>query len=386
MGLCILMTLDIISRFVPMEENTVPKVYGKEYTKKELLDRVGDMSQIAGVKRMTLSEGREAGVDVVEFRVGEGFSFYVLPGRGMDITSAEHNGRSLAWRAAAGESSANFFEPEGLGWLRNFPGGLVATCGMTYAGAPCEDLGEPLGLHGRMGNTPATNVWVDAEWVGDDYVMWAQGKVREARLFGENIVLTRKVSAVMGSNKIMIDDVVENVGARKVPHMMLYHINGGFPAVDEGSLLVSPTKSATPRDAEAEIGKETYNIMDAPTFGYAEKCYYHDLGSEPDGTVLTALINKNLPGGENFGFYVKYNINELPKFTEWKMMGNQEYVVGMEPANCWVEGRGKERERGTLKFLKPGEKAEYHLEIGVLTTPEEVVQFEKRVELMRTNG
>lgn len=364
----------------------MPKLYGKDYTKKELLDRLGDMAQVAGVRRMTLAEGRESGVDAVEFRVGEGFSFYVLPGRGMDITAAEHNGRSLAWRSAAGESSANFFEPEGLGWLRNFPGGLVATCGMTYAGAACEDLGDELGLHGRMGNTPASNVWVDAEWVGDDYVMWAQGKVREARLFGENILLTRKISAVMGSNRFSIHDIVENTGARTVPHMMLYHINGGFPAVDEGSLLVSPTKSTTPRDADAEENKENYFIMDAPSAGYKEKCYYHDLGCEPDGTVVTALVNKNMADGGCFGFYVEYNINELPKFTEWKMMGNQEYVVGMEPANCWVEGRAKERQRGTLMFLKPGEKAEYHLEIGVITSTEEVIALEKRIEAMKTKG
>lgn len=364
----------------------MPKIYGKHYTKNEILDRVGDMSQIAGVRRMILADGRETGVEVVEFRAGEGFSFYVVPGRGLDITTAEHNGKSLAWRAAAGESSANYFEPEELGWLRNFPGGLVATCGMTYAGAPCEDLGDKLGLHGRVGNTPASNVWVDSAWDGDDYVMWVQGKIRESRLFGENIVLTRKISTIYGSNKIYIDDVVENVGARRIPHMMLYHINGGFPAVDKNSLLISPTKSATPRDADAEINKENYFIMDEPTVGYAEKCYYHDLAAEPDGTVITALVNKNMPDGQAFGFYVKYNQNELPKFTEWKMMGNQEYVVGMEPANCWVEGRAKERERGTLKFLKPGETAEYHLEIGAITTNDELIELENRIKLMLKKG
>ena len=65
------------------------------------------------------------------------------------------------------------------------------------------------------------------------------------------------------------------------------------------------------------------------------------------------------------------------------MNGTREYVVGMEPANCKVEGRNKDRERGILQFLKPGESREYHLEIGVLTTLDEVAQFEKLVESLK---
>jgi hypothetical protein len=165
--------------------------------------------------------------------------------------------------------------------------------------------------------------------------------------------------------------------------MILYHINGGFPAVDTGSLLVSPTRSATPRDADAEMDKERYYHNDAPTIGFKERCYYHDMATDSDGFTYAALINKNMPNRDQFGFYVKYNKNELPKFTQWKMNGTREYVVGLEPANCWVEGRAKERERGTLQFLKPGETREYHLEIGVLTTPNEVAEFEALVESLK---
>ena len=38
----------------------------------------------------------------------------------------------------------------------------------------------------------------------------------------------------------------------------------------------------------------------------------------------------------------------------------------LEPANCLVEGRDKDRQRGLLQFLEPGESREYMLEIGVL--------------------
>ena len=361
----------------------MPKLFGKSYTKDELLERVGDISQIGGARQVKLVGGVQDGVNAVEFRTGSGFDFLAVPDRGLDITIAEHNGRSIAWRSAAGEVMPSMYDEPGLAWLRSFPGGLMTTCGLTYAGAPCEDNGEPVGLHGRFSNTPASNVWVDGEWEGDEYRMWAVGKIRESRIFGENLLLKRKVSAVLGQNKFWIDDVVTNEGPRRTPHMILYHINGGFPAVDAGSLFVAPTKNVQPRDVEAEEDKEHYYRNDPPTRDFKERCYYHDMATDNDGFVYTALINKNMPNGGEFGFYVKYNKNELPKFTQWKMNGTREYVVGMEPANCWVEGRAKERERGTLQFLKPGESREYHIEIGVLTTANEVAEFVDLVESLK---
>jgi hypothetical protein len=61
-------------------------------------------------------------------------------------------------------------------------------------------------------------------------------------------------------------------------------------------------------------------------------------------------------------------------------MGVRNYVVGMEPANCSVLGRAAERQRGTLQFLEPGERREYHLEIGVLDSQEAIQRFEQEVQ------
>ena len=46
------------------------------------------------------------------------------------------------------------------------------------------------------------------------------------------------------------------------------------------------------------------------------------------------------------------------------MLGQGAYVLGIEPANCHVEGRARERERGTLEFLQPGEKRNFYLELA----------------------
>ena len=74
----------------------MPKLCGKQHAKESLLQRVGDLSQIGGVKRVELKDRNEAGVGAAEFRAG--FAFTVLAGQDVDISSAEHRGRSLCWR------------------------------------------------------------------------------------------------------------------------------------------------------------------------------------------------------------------------------------------------------------------------------------------------
>ena len=357
----------------------MPKLYGTYLPKEELLRKIGDISQIAGVKCCELTDGNERGVQAVDFRTGTGFRFTVLPGRGMDVSFAEHCGRPLCWRSSVGDVAASLFEPEGLGWLRTFYGGLVVTCGLTYAGAPCSDEGEELGLHGRIAHVPAKHVYVDGKWEGDEYVMWAQGKMRETRIFGENLELTRKVWAKLGENRFFIEDVVENLAFESTPLMLLYHINGGYPAVDEGSELVAPTRSVAPRDADAKVGLEEYAVFQKPTPGFKERVYYHEMETDEEGQVHAALINRKFNDGEGFGFYVTYRKEALERFTEWKMNGEGTYVVGVEPGNCVVDGRANVRTRGELKFIEPGERKQFDLEIGVLASKDEVVAFEEKV-------
>jgi len=355
-------------------------LYGANMTRQDILQRVGDLSQIAGVSRVTLAEGKEAGVEAVQFRTGTGFSFTVLPGRGMDISNAEYRGKALGWKSPTGDSHAAYYEPEGLGWLWGFFGGLLTTCGLTAVGAPCEDDDEELGLHGRMSHIPASGVSAEGEWQGDDYVMTARGKVREARLFGPNLLLSREIAATMGASKLTIRDRVENCGWDTQPHMILYHVNGGWPAIDEGTELLAAADSWCPRDADAEVGKDEARQMQGPTAGFAERCYLCDLKTDGDGFSQTALVNRACEGG--FGFYMRWRKDQLPLFTQWKMNGQGAYVCGMEPGNCYPLGRDVEREAGRLQFLEPGEVREYELEIGVLDGTDAIAAFEQRVEAM----
>ncbi len=337
------------------------KTFGRSFKKEELVRKVGDISQICGIECSTLNEGVEKGIDVARFRSGAGLNFTVLSGRGMDVGEAEYKGIPLAWRSPTGYVNSSYFEPEGLGWLRSFHGGLLATCGLTYAGAPCEDEGKQLGLHGRISNLPAKNISVEQYWQNDEYIMCLKGKVRQASVFGENVCLTREIRVKSGESRILLYDEVENLGFRKTEHMILYHINIGFPIVDDGTKLVTPATDVIPRDEEAKKGKEEYNSFTEPIGKYKEKVYYHKMKPDTENNVKVELINERI----RLKFYIMYSMENLSNFVEWKMMGEGEYVVGLEPCNCSVEGRNKDRERGGLQFLEAQEKREYRLELGI---------------------
>jgi len=347
------------------------ELFGRKMTKQELLERVGTIHQAAGVKKVRFADGAEEGVEACIFRTGSGLSFTVAAGRGMDIAHADWCGRSLGFLTSVGEISPQYYEPEEKGWLRSFFGGLLTTCGLTQVGSPCEDNGQKLGLHGRISNIPARNLHCGAEWQDDDYIFWAQGEMRETAFYGENLLLTRKIIAKLGENSIWINDTVENQAFETAPHMMLYHFNAGFPCVDAGSQIMLPTLSVTPRDHG--YSEEGFDKVGAPTDGAAERVYYHEMQADSDGKVTAAIVNPNIGGG--FGFYIRYNKNELPFFTEWKLEAKGRYVVGLEPGNCHVEGRVKESERGTLQTLSPGEKRCYSLEIGVITSNRDLEQI-----------
>ena len=215
------------------------------------------MRQFAGVRLGELGDGFERGVRTVDFRTGSGFDFTVLADRGLDIGAANFNGAALAWQSPTPYAHPAFYEPDGLGWLRSFGGGLMTTCGLTYFGAPNVDEGQPLGLHGRASNLAATNLAYGADWHGDEYELWVSGQIREVRFFGENVVLRRRISAWLGSSRLVVEDAVTNEGYETTPHMMLYHCNLGYPVLSEDSELLIDDAEVLARDEVCAPGCPT---------------------------------------------------------------------------------------------------------------------------------
>src|SRR5436309_12707568 len=120
----------------------MPSLWGRSYGRGELLRRVGRLEQAAGVRLVTLGDGAERGVRLLEFRTGTGFEFDVVVDRAFDVGRCELAGRALGWQSAVGFPGPWFYEPEELGFLRSFGGGLVTTCGLEHTLFMAEDTAE----------------------------------------------------------------------------------------------------------------------------------------------------------------------------------------------------------------------------------------------------
>jgi len=349
-------------------------LFDSSMKKDEILERVGDISQICDARSMMFTDGKRAGVEAIDITTGSGFAFTVLPSRGFDISNASFKGMPVAWKSCCDDTAPCYYEPEGYGWLRSFFGGLLTTCGMTYSSHPCEDEGEQLGLHGRVSNIPAENVSVSKRWEGDDYHITISGSVREAIVFGNKLVLSRSITTSLGSSRLVIHDTVENIGFAESPLMMLYHINIGWPIVSENSQLVSPTAGVKPADDIARAEIDGWRTFLPPQSGYQERVYFHDQKADKNGTINVALVNES----RDLGVYLSYTKDDFPHFVEWKMMSQGEYVVGIEPGNI-TGNRAQMRKDGNLEFIKPGAQRSFTLEIGILEGNDSIQAMKNKI-------
>jgi hypothetical protein len=354
------------------------ELFGRRYTRRELESLLGNMNQVAGITLGELADGRARGVRTADIRTGSGFSFTILLDRAMDIGRADFCGRPLCWRSVNTDVHPAFYEEPGLGWLRTFGGGLLTTCGLMSLGGPSTDAGQAFGLHGRISTTPAERISVSEEWIGNDYVMAISGETAEGVTFFPCLRKRRTIVTKLGANSLMIRDEVTNVGPRNSPLMILYHVNLGFPALAPESRVLAPSLTVHPNTPDAEIGKRDYAKAASPARGYAEKVYEHKLASIR-GRTAVALVNDAL----GFGVYERFRTGQLPVFNQWKMMGESEYVMGMEPSTNGVFGRATERKRGRIVTLRPGQSREFELEIGVLDGPRDIAAIEKEIRAMR---
>ena len=360
----------------------MPSLFGRNYTKRELLDRVGDISQVAGARFARLVEGNERGADLIEVSNASGLNFSILPGRSLDIASASFKGMSLCFRGSTGDVGPAFYEPQGYGWMRGFFGGLLTSCGLTFVGHPetdPEEENEELGLHGRLSFIPARNVGVDGAWDGDEYTLRIKGKMREAVVFGTNLEMSREITTTLGEKCLRIHDRVENLSVDRSPLMLVYHTNPGFPVLDEGSRLLLHSRQTTEWTEDRTVGPEEYTVVAAPQKEAADDVYVHRPVADEQGNVNVGLINDRL----QMGLYWKFPIAEMPILNHWQHFHRGTYVTGIEPGSCSVLGRVWNRKHDTLQYIQPGEVRDFHLEIGVLDGSDEIRNFERDHSLSR---
>lgn len=316
---------------------------------------IGHDSQVMGVEEHRLIGGKGDGMRLFEIRNGKGLAFTVSADRCADISRLTYRGVNCGYFAPCGYVAPAYYDGQGSGFLKSFTAGFLTTCGLTAVGAPCEDDGEALPLHGTIANQPSEKIGWDIE--SGDIVLRAT--INDARIFGHKLRLRREIRCSTKENAFTVSDTVENYGDAKAPFMMMYHMNIGYPLLSENSVLNIPSQSVEPRDARAAEGLSSWHIMPPPTAGFEEQCYYHQFS----GDTKVSISNPDT----GIGLQIEYDAGELNHFTQWKMAGVRDYALGLEPGNCHTEGRDKLRAENKLSFLAPGEAQTKQIRVSLFS-------------------
>jgi len=366
------------------------ELFGENLSRRALAERAGALSQFAGVRLMTLGDGLERGIRMLEFRTGTGLRFTVLIDRAFDLADCEFKGQSIGWNSPAGFRHPGLHEYEGeggLAWARSFSG-LLVTCGLdhilfmndvpadNYVYGPKETVSHS--LHGRVGTIPAKLSGYGERWEGDRCFLWAEGVVQQAAVFGEDLHLIRRIEAEVGTNEIRMSDRVVNHGFYKTPHMLCYHINVGHPVLDAGSRYLAPIRDviwAAHAGADYEKQQTGYRTLPAPQHGFHEQVWQHEMGADAAGEVPVALVNDRI----GLGFEVTTRKEQFPCQFEWQNLQAGQYALGIEPSTHHVLGNLAARERGEMIWLEHGDERRYDTIFRVLDGAKAIAASQARI-------
>ena len=338
-------------------------------TQQDWTGKIGNAAQLGGIETSVLDNGAGRGVRIAWVNTGTGLRYKVVLDRGMDIADAFVNRHSLTWLSDVGITVPQPLSDRGTAWLRTFGGGLLTTCGLTHVGGPETDEFGERGIHGRISNVPAeleSIVQPDPALGKLDFSL--TGLMRETTVFGPSLELRRTISGTLGLPAIRIRDEVTNRANTPAPLMLLYHLNFGWPLVDEGTKLHWKGElQAKPGGINADTFNEhnDYKTCPAPLdshSGTGEAVAFIDPAPDESGTCVAGLYNENL----GLSVEIHWQKAQLPWLINWQHWGRGEYVTALEPATHPPIGQAAARANNTLLFLQPGETKTYQLELSVV--------------------
>lgn len=235
----------------------------------------------------------------------------------LEVLFNKDNALDIVWVKYKGVN-ISFLSKSGLNdgqrdFVGNFEGGFLYTCGMDNISS-CVD-GKL--VHGSLHYKKCDLAYAYEQ----DGLIYVCGEVKESALFGKNLVLKR--CFIVADNSICIQDRIENQGYLATDYVLLYHVNYGYPFLDECLKMQIPAIESTPLTEVAQKHKQDMFRITPPIDGGDEHVYYHTLS---EGKVR--LINPE----KEIVVEMLYNVQDFPVTLEWKSMISGDYALGIEPS------------------------------------------------------
>ncbi|MFZ4213540.1 aldose 1-epimerase family protein [Pantoea endophytica] len=319
---------------------------------------------------MQVEDGAGRGQRLLLLRNASGIGLEIAVDRGFDLSAATYRGVNIGWNSANGMPwPLHSVDAEGgVGFYRNFDGFLV-TCGLDHIGGARTEDGERYihkhrsqvfhPLHGRISGQRAHISGYGIDWQAKVPVIWAEAVVRQSAVFGENLVLKRRITLDVWGETVHVSDRVENQGFRPTPHAILYHLNFGYPFLNEGTHI----------SGDIDTGHAAAFNMEAKQPENDYRDHYLDVPVTADGLCATVSLTSDTPVG-TVRASICYPRESLPAFGLWRAFQSGVYALSIEPARRFDAGNPTAEGNVTLEA---GDATYYGITI-TLGTPVEVAR------------
>lgn len=296
--------------------------------------KISHYQQIASLRRYTLSEGRERGLDVIDCDNGK-LRFLLNVSKACDIMQLYHKGQNLSF------ISKNGFTLRETPFSARFEGGMLYTCGLDSVGGR-----EGYAVHGTLHNIPAEIIRARCDEEG----ITVEALIRDTALFGKHLVLRRRIHTPIGGDTVTLEDTLLNEGYLPEDYCVLYHFNLGYPLLDEGARIEADLTRCEPRTPWAAENAATAMEITPPVPGQEETCYFLTFNT-PAITLRNPTLGKALT--------LAFSGDTLPRFVEWKSMAAGDYALGFEPCTTELD------DRFAYKTLEAGESVLFSMSLQV---------------------
>lgn len=282
--------------------------------KKEILKngRINNAAQVFGIKRYMMTGGAEDGLRVIECTNGK-LRFLLNESKALDIMQIFYEGVNLSF------VSKNGFTKRETPFLSRFEGGALYTCGLDATGKV-----EGKEMHGSLHNIPATVLRAEC---GEKGIV-VEAEMRYSALFGQNLLLRRRIFSEYDGTGIELTDELKNESAAEQNYCLLYHTNIGYPLLVEGGKVLAETSVVDPSDDFAKSKIQIWDTIEPPKDCEPETCYYI---KPTDKTVYYF----NPKTGRKFTLRYGENLDE---FIVWKSNASGDYALGLEPSTTRLGG------------------------------------------------
>ncbi|MDU2937570.1 MAG: aldose 1-epimerase family protein [Enterobacteriaceae bacterium] len=335
------------------------------------------------IEQKVLHGGKQEGSKVLIISSKDGLTITLSPTRGMNLLHVEGFGVRMGWDSPVKEvvnpAFINLESRNGLGWLEGF-NEMVVRCGYEWTGHPVTADGQIYTLHGKVGNTPASQVEVEVSDTAP-YEIRVRGLVKESTFKKADLQTMTELRYVPGSNSFSLHDVLTNHADYPHDYQIIYHSNFGKPILEEGARFLAPMESISPFNDYAKGGLKEWQTYLGPTKGFDEMVFNIKPLSDTNHRTLAAVVNK---AGDK-GASIQFDTRQLPVLTLWKNTDTEKqgYVTGIEPGTSYAYPVTIEREQKRVKQLQPGESTQFDLTYTLLHSSSQVSETEKAIKAIQ---